>query len=147
MQDSEGKVVGATVRDNLSGKQHNVYARAVINAAGPFSDDVRQLSEVRLLLAPSAWQRSRGVGTVQSLSALLTCLDLRVEAWGPALSWTCCACSCSSVFLPALPVVCHLCLEPNVPGTVTLGSALAQCVMHHTDAAPACPACSPTPKR
>lgn len=46
MQDSEGKVVGATVRDNLAGKQHDVYARAVINAAGPFSDEVRQLSQV-----------------------------------------------------------------------------------------------------
>ena len=46
-QNSEGQVVGATVRDTLSGKQHTVYARTIVNAAGPFSDEVRALSQVR----------------------------------------------------------------------------------------------------
>ena len=46
VQDGDGKVVGAVVRDNLSGKEHSVHARTVINAAGPFSDEVRQLSQV-----------------------------------------------------------------------------------------------------
>jgi hypothetical protein len=40
-------VVGATVRDNLSGRTQAVYARTVVNAAGPFVDEVRHLSEVR----------------------------------------------------------------------------------------------------
>ena len=46
LQDGGGKVVGAVVRDNLSGKEHSVHARTVINAAGPFSDEVRHLSQV-----------------------------------------------------------------------------------------------------
>jgi glycerol-3-phosphate dehydrogenase len=46
LQDGGVKVVGAVVRDNLSGKEHSVYARTVINAAGPFSDEVRHLSQV-----------------------------------------------------------------------------------------------------
>lgn len=45
-QNPEGQVIGATVRDTLSGKQHTVYARTVVNAAGPFSDEVRALSQV-----------------------------------------------------------------------------------------------------
>lgn len=39
-------MVGVTVRDTLSGKQHTVYARTIVNAAGPFSDEVRALSQV-----------------------------------------------------------------------------------------------------
>jgi len=46
LQNPDGQVVGATVRDTLSGKQHTVYARTIINAAGPFSDEVRALSQV-----------------------------------------------------------------------------------------------------
>ena len=41
-------MVGAVVRDVLAGKDQAVYARTIINAAGPFSDEVRQLSEVSL---------------------------------------------------------------------------------------------------
>ncbi|EFN54037.1 hypothetical protein CHLNCDRAFT_136099 [Chlorella variabilis] len=48
LKDGEGKVVGAVVRDVLAGKDQAVYARTIINAAGPFSDEVRQLSEVSL---------------------------------------------------------------------------------------------------
>lgn len=47
VQDKEGRVVGATVKDGLTGRQHAVYARTVLNAAGPFSDEVRALSQVR----------------------------------------------------------------------------------------------------
>ncbi|KAL4440446.1 hypothetical protein ABPG75_003447 [Micractinium tetrahymenae] len=56
LKDVEGKVVGATVRDALSGKQHDVYARSVINAAGPFSDEVRQLSQptAQKMIMPSS---------------------------------------------------------------------------------------------
>ncbi|PSC72023.1 glycerol-3-phosphate dehydrogenase mitochondrial-like [Micractinium conductrix] len=56
LKDSEGRVIGAVVRDNLTGKQVNVYARAVINAAGPFVDEVRQLSQPAApkMIMPSA---------------------------------------------------------------------------------------------
>lgn len=50
LQNPDGQVVGATVRDTLSGKQHTVHARTVINAAGPFSDEVRALSQVSRLV-------------------------------------------------------------------------------------------------
>lgn len=39
-------MVGATVKDQLGGKAVDVYARTVVNAAGPFSDEVRSLSQV-----------------------------------------------------------------------------------------------------
>lgn len=56
-------MVGATVKDGLSGKKTDVYARSVVNAAGPFSDEVRSLSQVRaarqgrasLLIAGACW--------------------------------------------------------------------------------------------
>ena len=40
-QDEALQVVGAVVEDQQSGKRHEVHARVVINAAGPFSDSVR----------------------------------------------------------------------------------------------------------
>lgn len=36
-----GRVVGAKVRDNLTGTTNDVYAKVVINATGPFSDSIR----------------------------------------------------------------------------------------------------------
>lgn len=66
MQDEEGKVVGATVRDGLSGTEQDVYARSVINAAGPFSDEVRHLSQVGLpacALLPAGLLPAVGKGT------------------------------------------------------------------------------------
>lgn len=36
---------GAVVRDGETHKRASVHARAVINAAGPFVDEIRQLSE------------------------------------------------------------------------------------------------------
>lgn len=58
LKDGEGKVVGAVVRDVLAGKDQAVYARTIINAAGPFSDEVRQLSEPN---APKMIMPSSGV--------------------------------------------------------------------------------------
>ena len=40
-QDEALQVVGAVVEDQQSGKRHEVHARVIINAAGPFSDSVR----------------------------------------------------------------------------------------------------------
>lgn len=45
IKDPAGRVVGASVKDQLSGRQQDVYARTVVNAAGPFSDQVRHMSE------------------------------------------------------------------------------------------------------
>lgn len=45
--DSGKKVIGVTVKDMLSGKTMDVYARVVINATGPFVDSVR--SDISLL--------------------------------------------------------------------------------------------------
>eukprot|EP00891_Asterochloris_glomerata_P000363 jgi/Astpho2/363/Aster-02238 len=45
IKDEDGKIVGCRVKDNLTGKQHDVYAKLVINATGPFSDDIRQMSD------------------------------------------------------------------------------------------------------
>lgn len=38
-------IIGAEVKDNLSGKKRNVYAKQVINATGPFADGLRQMSD------------------------------------------------------------------------------------------------------
>lgn len=39
--ESTGKAIGARVRDTLSGKVVDTYAKVVINATGPFTDDIR----------------------------------------------------------------------------------------------------------
>ena len=56
VQDDEGKLIGATVHDLLSGKKHNVHAHIVINATGPFADNVRHLSDPNApkMIMPSA---------------------------------------------------------------------------------------------
>lgn len=45
IKDAKGQVTGATVRDLQSGRRHTVHARAVINAAGPFSDELRAMAD------------------------------------------------------------------------------------------------------
>jgi glycerol-3-phosphate dehydrogenase len=45
MQDEEGQVVGATVRDALGRRSYDVHARQVINATGPFADGIRHMSD------------------------------------------------------------------------------------------------------
>ncbi len=39
--DSSGKVCGATVKDTISGETHDIYAKKVISASGPWVDDLR----------------------------------------------------------------------------------------------------------
>ncbi|CAA6662632.1 unnamed protein product [Spirodela intermedia] len=41
--DLTGRIIGARVRDNLSGKVFDTYAKVVVNAAGPFCDALRQM--------------------------------------------------------------------------------------------------------
>lgn len=38
-------IIGAEVKDTLSGKRIQVYAKQVINATGPFTDSLRQMSD------------------------------------------------------------------------------------------------------
>ena len=45
LQDNNGMIIGAEVKDNLSGKKTSVYAKQVINATGPFTDGLRQMSD------------------------------------------------------------------------------------------------------
>lgn len=40
-----GKVVGATVKDHVSGKQFDVRAKSVLLCGGPFTDELRQLED------------------------------------------------------------------------------------------------------
>eukprot|EP00884_Botryococcus_braunii_P011342 jgi/Botrbrau1/20208/Bobra.31_1s0005.1 len=45
LKDANGQVIGAAVHDKQGGGTIQVYAKQVINAAGPFCDSVRQLSD------------------------------------------------------------------------------------------------------
>lgn len=49
-------MVGAQLRDCLANKRYTVYARAVINATGPFSDEILKMSDSqhREFIVPSA---------------------------------------------------------------------------------------------
>ncbi|PLX73631.1 MAG: glycerol-3-phosphate dehydrogenase [Desulfuromonas sp.] len=51
----KGKIDGATVADRLSGEQWSVQARGVINATGPFTDQIRRFDDpaVSAMIAPS----------------------------------------------------------------------------------------------
>jgi glycerol-3-phosphate dehydrogenase len=53
---SSGKVIGATVTDKLTGKSRNVYAKVIVNAGGPFCDQIRHLGDPNAppMITPSA---------------------------------------------------------------------------------------------
>lgn len=55
LRKESGRVCGAVLRDAESGKEFEVSARVVINATGPFCDEVRRLDNARAtpLVAPS----------------------------------------------------------------------------------------------
>ncbi|XP_050427459.1 glycerol-3-phosphate dehydrogenase, mitochondrial [Adelges cooleyi] len=55
LKDSSGKICGAHLRDELTGKEWDVKAKCVINAAGPFTDAVRQMDDqkVKPICSPS----------------------------------------------------------------------------------------------
>lgn len=54
--DITGRVTGARIRDQITGKEFDVYAKVIVNAAGPFCDEVRQLvdKDVKPLISPSS---------------------------------------------------------------------------------------------
>ncbi|PIA37234.1 hypothetical protein AQUCO_03000074v1 [Aquilegia coerulea] len=43
--DASNRIVGARIRDNLSGKEFDAYAKVIVNAAGPFCDAVRTMAD------------------------------------------------------------------------------------------------------
>lgn len=55
-KDENGFVNGATLRDNLNGDEWTVKAKGVINATGPFSDNIRKMDNPQDMdiVAPSA---------------------------------------------------------------------------------------------
>ncbi|XP_024927585.3 glycerol-3-phosphate dehydrogenase SDP6, mitochondrial [Ziziphus jujuba] len=54
--ESGNRIIGARIRDNLSGKEFDTYAKVVVNAAGPFCDSVRKLADknARPMISPSS---------------------------------------------------------------------------------------------
>ncbi|KAG9441709.1 hypothetical protein H6P81_017563 [Aristolochia fimbriata] len=43
--DTGERVIGAHIRDNLTGKEFETYAKVIVNAAGPFSDSLRKMAD------------------------------------------------------------------------------------------------------
>ncbi|XP_050210773.1 glycerol-3-phosphate dehydrogenase SDP6, mitochondrial [Mercurialis annua] len=50
------RIIGARIRDNLSGNEFDTYAKVVLNAAGPFCDSVRKMAnkDVQPMICPSS---------------------------------------------------------------------------------------------
>ncbi|KAF5742556.1 putative glycerol-3-phosphate dehydrogenase [Tripterygium wilfordii] len=54
--EANGRIIGARIRDNISGKEFDSYAKVVVNAAGPFCDSVRKMvnKAVKPIICPSS---------------------------------------------------------------------------------------------
>ncbi|VFQ92467.1 unnamed protein product [Cuscuta campestris] len=54
--EDSGRITGARIRDNLSGKEFDTYAKVIVNAAGPFCDFVRKMadSNAKPMICPSS---------------------------------------------------------------------------------------------
>ncbi|TXG49475.1 hypothetical protein EZV62_025350 [Acer yangbiense] len=54
--ESSQRIIGARIRNNISGKEFDTYAKVVVNAAGPFCDSVRKLADknVQPMICPSS---------------------------------------------------------------------------------------------
>ncbi|GLT66797.1 hypothetical protein SLA2020_391460 [Shorea laevis] len=50
------RIIGARIRDNLSGKEFDTYSKVVVNAAGPFCDSVRTMADkdAQPMICPSS---------------------------------------------------------------------------------------------
>lgn len=50
------RIIGARIRDNLSGKEFDTYAKVVVNAGGPFCDSIRKLADkdAQIMICPSS---------------------------------------------------------------------------------------------
>jgi glycerol-3-phosphate dehydrogenase len=45
IKDETGKDIGVVVQDKMTGKEHEIRAKVILNAGGPFSDSIRKLSD------------------------------------------------------------------------------------------------------
>ncbi|XP_058762178.1 glycerol-3-phosphate dehydrogenase SDP6, mitochondrial-like isoform X2 [Vicia villosa] len=57
LKDDAGKrIIGARVRDNLTGKEFDTYAKVIVNASGPFCDALRKMADknAQEMIAPSS---------------------------------------------------------------------------------------------
>ena len=58
MSEKDGKrvLVGAHLKDELTGEEWDVKAKAIINATGPFTDHIRKMDDqsVQSICAPSS---------------------------------------------------------------------------------------------
>lgn len=56
LQDGKRVLTGCRVRDELTGEEWNVKARAIINATGPFTDSIRKMDDqdVKEICCPSS---------------------------------------------------------------------------------------------
>ncbi|PRQ58742.1 putative glycerol-3-phosphate dehydrogenase [Rosa chinensis] len=57
LKDEESnRTIGARIRDNLTGAEFDTYAKVVVNAAGPFCDSVRKMTDkdARPMICPSS---------------------------------------------------------------------------------------------
>ena len=67
LQKSNGIVTGATARDEITGEVHEIHAKVVINATGPFSDTIRRMDDAA---AAPMIKPSRGVHLILDRSFL-----------------------------------------------------------------------------
>lgn len=56
LKDDSDRIVGARIRDNISGEEFDTYAKVVVNAAGPFCDSVRRMADkdAKPMICPSS---------------------------------------------------------------------------------------------
>ncbi|XAR52337.1 Glycerol-3-phosphate dehydrogenase [Bertholletia excelsa] len=57
LKDESGeRITGVRIRDNLTGKEFDTYAKVVVNAAGPFCDSVRKMADnnAKPMISPSS---------------------------------------------------------------------------------------------
>lgn len=54
--EANGRIIGARIRNNLSGKEFETYAKVIVNAAGPFCDSVRKMADkdAKPMICPSS---------------------------------------------------------------------------------------------
>lgn len=45
IKNDDGKLCGASVIDQITGKQWNIRAKCIINATGPFTDVIRKMAD------------------------------------------------------------------------------------------------------
>ena len=45
IKDKDGKAIGIKCRDNMSGKEFETYAKAIVFAGGPFTDSLRKIED------------------------------------------------------------------------------------------------------